>query len=77
LISNDIPHSKLILLSDCDPTFGKNPITEASKILDIMLFPNGNTWMAKRMSKEVMYGSVTEIHKVEMIPEILQKIFKK
>ncbi len=69
--------SKLILLSDAEPTSGPNPFVEASKLpsLDILLFPGGNEWVAKRLTLEVRKGKLLKLSKISLIPMALQTIF--
>ena len=72
------PFGKLILLTDADPTAGKNPIPEASKLqqLDLMLFPEGNLWLAKKLIYEVFSGKLYKIYNYSDIPKIITKIFE-
>lgn len=69
---------RLILLSDAEPTFGKNPIPEASKLptLDLLLFPGGNAWLAKKLVLEVVEGKLYVLDRIEDVPNALQKMFK-
>lgn len=69
--------SKLILLSDSEPTSGPNPFVEASKLpsLDILLFPGGNEWVAKRLTLEARKGKLLKLSKLSLIPQALQTIF--
>lgn len=77
LIYNSLNHGKLILLSDIEPTLGKNPITEASfaPTLDILLFPAGNEWLAKSIIFEAGKGKVHKLKGLNDIPSILKEIF--
>lgn len=77
LVNPYVPHSKLILLSDADPTMGKNPLPEAGKIqqLDVLLFPHGNRWLGQRLAKEALRGNVQQLNKVNDVPEVLKLIF--
>jgi len=73
------PHGRMLMLSDVDPTAGKNPITEAAKVnsLDILLFPDGNAWMAEKLIFEVYHGDYYPITSYNDIPKLLKKIFSK
>lgn len=70
------PHGKLIILSDMDPTLGKNPIPEASKLreINIMLFPQGNQWLARKLVYESS-GEVYPISSYGEIGSIISRIF--
>ena len=75
---SDFPNTaRLVLLSDCEPTMGKNPFVEASKLptLDVLLFPGGNAWVAKRLTLEARQGRLLEISKINLIPQALQELF--
>jgi len=56
---------------------GKNPFIEASKLpsLDVLLFPGGNSWVAKRLTQEARRGKLLEISKISLIPQALQELF--
>ncbi len=70
-------YSRLILLSDADPTVGKNPIIEASKLptLDLLLFPGGNAWLGRKLVTEASYGSLHTIERFDDVMLALQSIF--
>jgi hypothetical protein len=69
--------SKLILMTDADPSTGGNPIPEASKLptLDILLFPNGNEWLANQLIKESMNGRVFPLNSFQDVVHSLQLLF--
>ena len=70
--------SKLILLTDADPTTGKNPIPVAGKLptLDILLFPYGNSWMGERLVLEAKKGKLYKLQSLKDVPVILSNMFK-
>jgi len=77
-LMTDFPYnSQLILLSDAEPTTGKNPFVEASKLttLDLLLFPGGNEWVAKRLTQEARNGRLRKISKISLIPQVLESLF--
>ena len=71
------PHGRIIMLTDADPTTGKNPIPEAAKLhqLDIMLFPDGNEFVAERLAFEAYSGAYHRIRHYNDIPKIIKDIF--
>ena len=74
------PHSsKLILLTDADPSSGSNPITEASKLptLDILLFPDGNEWLANQLIKEATEGNLYPMASLKDVAIALQLLFSR
>ncbi len=77
LVSPFVPYCRLIVMTDADPTRGKNPLTVAASLhqLDVLLFPMGNKWLGKRLSEEAHYGKTIELHRPEEVPEALKKIF--
>jgi hypothetical protein len=70
--------SKLIMLTDAEPTSGKNPIPEAAKLpmLDLLLFPGGNAWLARKLILEVASGNLYTLERVEDVPGVIKKVFK-
>ena len=77
MVSPFVPYCRLIVMTDADPTRGKNPLTVAASLhqLDVLLFPMGNKWLGKRLSEEAHYGKTIELHRPEEVPEALKKIF--
>jgi hypothetical protein len=69
--------SKLILMTDADPSAGGNPIPEAAKLptLDILLFPDGNEWLAKQLIKESMNGRIYPLNSFQDVVASLQSLF--
>lgn len=69
--------SKLIMMTDADPSTGGNPIPEASKLptLDILLFPDGNEWLANKLIKESMKGYVYPLNSFQDVLIALQLLF--
>ncbi len=72
------PHARIILLSDAEPTSGKNPILAARRLkkLDVLLFPGGNDWLGKRLAKEADQGTFTELKNTDDIPKVLQSYLR-
>ena len=68
----------MILLTDAEPTIGKNPFLEAAKtpLLDILLFPGGNEWVAEKLIFEAGKGNLYKINSLIDLPEIIGKLFQ-
>ncbi|MCH8906764.1 MAG: VWA domain-containing protein [Candidatus Heimdallarchaeota archaeon] len=69
-------NSRLIFLTDADPTTGKNPLVVAGTIsqLDILLFPYGNEWLAKRLAFEAGLGNLFPLKKIDDVFFALQQV---
>lgn len=77
LVAPFLPYSRLIVLTDADPTRGKNPLTAAGKLyqLDVLLFPMGNKWLGEQLSSEAQYGQTINLERPEDVPDALKEIF--
>lgn len=67
---------RCILMSDCDPTTGKNPLVVASRFdnLHIVFNPKGgNEWFAETLAREGK-GTMVKVSKISDIPKSLTKI---
>lgn len=73
------PHGRIVMLSDADPTSGKNPIPEASKLykFDLLLFPDGNEFVAQKLCFEAYSGQYYKIKGYSQISGFIQDIFSR
>ncbi|MHA2503647.1 MAG: vWA domain-containing protein [Candidatus Kariarchaeaceae archaeon] len=73
------PHGRVIMLTDADPTSGKNPIPEASKLhtFDLLLFPDGNEFVAQKLCFEAHSAEYYRIKGYPQIQGIIKSIFER
>ena len=73
------PHGRVIMLTDADPTSGKNPIPEAAKLykFDLLLFPDGNEFVARKLCFESFSGKYYKIKGYSQIAGYIQEIFQR
>ncbi|MCY3413036.1 MAG: VWA domain-containing protein [Candidatus Heimdallarchaeota archaeon] len=77
LIFSDYHSAKLLMLSDSDVNMGNNPILAAAKVpkLDLLLFPHGNEWLARRLVSETRNGRLFKLRKLQDVNTTLREIF--